>query len=321
VPRAADCVLRNNAERIIKMTIRFNCPSCNELIAFADKYSGKRAHCATCGQKFIIPSGDKGKTKKIKPPKEIAEPLPGFYRAVFVDSWRLFTNEENITGLVFIAMAVCLKFFTAGMNYTMTIPGRAATFDFPLPFGWILHVSVWGFLFWYYMEIIYTTAYEQEKLPDIIVGGFYGLLWRIAKSVYTLIIILLVVESPYFIAALISSWMGAELPVLLYALMFAGLFLFPIAILTAAVGKDLTLLRPDYFLVTISRAFRPYLVTAVLLGAAAVLQMQASQYSGQSPAAATGGHLLLNLTVQAIALFAMRSIGLFFRHYSCLLPW
>jgi len=52
-----------------------------------------------------------------------------------------------------------------------------------------------------------------------------------------------------------------------------------------------------------------------------LLQMQASQYSGQSPAAATGGHLLLNLTVQAIALFAMRSIGLFFRHYSCLLPW
>jgi ribosomal protein S27E len=59
------------------MTIRFNCPSCNELIAFADKHSGKRAHCATCGQQFIIPTEDKGKTKKIKSPKEEAEPLPG----------------------------------------------------------------------------------------------------------------------------------------------------------------------------------------------------------------------------------------------------
>ena len=302
------------------MTIRFNCPNCNELIAFADEHRGKRAHCTTCDQQFIIPSGDKEKTKKIKSPKEKGEPLPGFYRAVFNGNLQLFTNLQNVTGLVFIAVAVCLKFFTAGMNYTVTIPGKAFVFDFPIPIGHVLHISAWGFLFWYYMEMIYSTAYEQEKLPDVIVGGFKGLLWRIAKSVYIFIIMLLVVELPYLIAALISSWIEAEWPVLLYALMFAGLFLFPVAILSAAVGKDLMLLRPDYFLVTISRALGPYLVTAVLLGAAAVLQMHASQYSGQS-AAATTGHLLLNLAVQVIALIAMRSIGLFFRHYSCLLPW
>ena len=302
------------------MTIRFNCPSCNELIAFADKYSGKRAHCASCSQQFIIPSADKEKLKKIKSPKEKGEPLPGFYGAVFTGNLQLFTNQENITGLVFIAVAVCVKFFMAGMNYTVTIPGKAYVFNFPIPIGHVLHVAAWGFLFWYYMKIIYSIAYEQGKLPDVIVGGFNGLVWRIVKSVYTFIVILLVVELPYFIAALISSRMDAELPLLLNALMFAGLFLFPIAILSAAVGKDLTLLRPDYFLVTISRAFMPYLVTAILLGAAVVLQMYASQYSGQSQTAVMG-HLLLNLAVQVIALVAMRSIGLFFRHYSCMLPW
>jgi hypothetical protein len=109
--------------------------------------------------------------------------------------------------------------------------------------------------------------------------------------------------------------------VLLYALMFGGLFLFPVAILTVAVGKDLMMLRPDYFLIPIFRAFGPYLVTAVLLGAAVVVQIYAKQYSGQFSAAAIGGYLLLNLAVQVIALIAMRSIGLFFRHYSCLLPW
>ena len=134
------------------------------------------------------------------------------------------------------------------------------------------------------------------------------------------IIILVVVELPYFIVVLVLNWMDVELPVLEYVLMFAGLFMCPVAILSAAVGKDLTLLRPDYFLITILRAFRPYLVTAVLFGAAAVLQMQASQYSGQSHVVATG-HLLLNLAVQIVALVAMCSIGLFFRHYSCLLPW
>ena len=302
------------------MTIRFNCPSCNELIAFADEHRGKRAHCMTCGQQFVIPSGDKQKTKKIKSPKERAEPLPGFYRAVFIDSRRLFTNQENVTGLVFIALAVFLKFFMAGKNYTLTIPGQAFVFNIPIPIGHVLHVAAWGFIFWYYMEMIYSTAFEQEKLPDVIVGGFKGLLWRIAKSVYIFLIMLLVVELPYLITALISSWMDAELPVLLYVLMFGGLFLFPVAILTVAVGRDLMMLRPDYLLIPIFRAFGPYLVTAVLLGAAAVLQIHARQYSEQFHTAAIG-HLLLNLAVQVIALIAMRSIGLFFRHYSCLLPW
>ncbi|MHC4206016.1 MAG: hypothetical protein ACYSTT_15300 [Planctomycetota bacterium] len=302
------------------MTIRFDCPNCNELIAFADKYSGKRAHCANCGQKFIIPSEDKGKTKTIKPPKEISVPLPGFYRAVFGGSWRLFTEPKNITGMVFIAVAVCLKFFMAGKNSTITLVGEAMTIDIPIPTGHVLHVAAWGFLFWYYMEMIYTTAFEQDKLPEVIVGGFKGLCKRIGKSVYILLIMLIVVELPCFIAALITSWLDVEMPVLIYALMFAGLYFFPVAILSAAVGKDLTLLRPDYFVITIFRAFKPYLVTALLLGAAVVLQMYASQYSGQSAAAATG-HLLLNLAVQFVALIAMRSIGLFFRHYSCVLPW
>lgn len=302
------------------MTIRFNCPGCNELIAFADKHSGKRAHCATCGQKFVIPSQSKGKTKKIKPPKERAEPLGGFYKAVFADSWKLFTESKNISGLVFIATAVCLKFFAAGKNYTITLTGEAMSIDLPIPIGHVLHVAAWGFLFWYYMEMIYTTAYEQDKLPEVIVGGFKGLCKRIGKSVYIFLIMLIVIELPYFVAAFVSNRLGAEWPVLLYALMFAGLYFFPVAILSAAVGKDLTLLRPDYFVITISRAFVPYLVTALLLGAAVVVQIYAKQYSGQSQAVAAG-HLLLNLAVQFIALIAMRSIGLFFRHYSCLLPW
>ena len=303
------------------MTIRFNCPNCNELIAFADKYSGKRAHCANCGQKFIIPSQDKGKTKKIKPPKEIAVPLPGFYRALFVENRRLFTNPENINGMVFIAAAVCLKFLIANKNFTLTLTGEAMSIDLPIPIGHVLHVSAWGFLFLYYMKIIYSIAYEQEKLPDVIVGGFNGLVWLIVKSVYTFILILLVLELPYFIAALIASWMDVEMPVLIYALFFAGLFLFPVAILSVAVGKDLMLLRPDFFVITILRAFGPYLVTALLLGAAFAIQILAKQYSGQLTANAVAWNLLLNLAVQVIFLIAMCSIGLFFRHYSCMLPW
>ncbi|OHB80736.1 MAG: hypothetical protein A2Z25_02940 [Planctomycetes bacterium RBG_16_55_9] len=302
------------------MTIEFTCPKCKAVIAFGDKHRGKRAHCTSCQQHFIVPLKSHEKAKKVRLPEERGEPIPGYYKAALADNWKLFTDSENVTGLVFIAVAVCIKFFTARMNYTMVIPGRSLTFEFPLPIGSILNVAAWGFLFWYYMEIIYATAYEQEKLPKVVVGGASGLIWRIVKSVYALFIILLVVELPYVIAYVISKHLEAEWPVLLRVLMFGGFFLLPAAILTAAVGRDLTMLRPDYFLIPIYRAFKPYLVPAAFLGAAAALHLFASQYAGQSPAVLVG-HLLLNLLVQVFALMSMRSIGLFFRHYGCHLPW
>ena len=306
------------------MTIQFNCPNCHELIAFADKHGGKRAHCATCGQRFIIPSGSNNKApKKIKPPKEEKEqavPLPGFYRAVFVESWKLFTNPKNATGFAFILVLVVFKFFTAGLNFSLFIQGHWLSFDFYIPLGWALSGAAWGCLFWFYTEVIYAVGFDQDELPTVTIGGFYGLIWIILKSLYSIAIILLVVGLPYVIAFFVLKWVRAESPMLLSALALGGLFLLPMAILTAAIGRDLTMLRPDYFLVPIIRAFGPYLVLVAWLGSAAGLQRYASQYAGQNPAAAAG-LLLLNLAVQVLVLIAMRSIGLFYRHYSCHLPW
>jgi hypothetical protein len=170
------------------------------------------------------------------------------------------------------------------------------------------------------MEIIYSIAFETEKLPDVVMGGFYGLIWHIIKSVYVFFIALLVVELPFLIAVLILRITGIEWSVLLYVFMLGGFFLFPMAILTVAIGRDLTMLRPDYLLPPIFRTFKPYLVTAILLGAAGILQSQTSQYKGQGFIPAVGP-LLLNLSVQAVALIAMRAIGLFYRHYSCYFAW
>lgn len=305
------------------MTIQFNCPKCNELIAFADKHRGKRARCTTCGQRFIIPLASEARPKKIKPPKEEKEqavPIPGFYRAVFVESWRLFANPENATGFAFILVLVVFKFFTAGLNFSFFIQGNWLAFDFYIPLGWALSGAAWGCLFWFYTEVIYSVGFDQDELPTVTIGRFYGLIWIILKSLYAIVIILLVVGLPYIIAFLVLKWVQAESRVLLSVLALGGLFLLPMAILTAAIGRDLTMLRPDYLLVPIFRAFRAYLVLVVWLGVAAGLQMYAHHYTGQSPAVAAA-HLLLNLAVQALALVAMRSIGLFYRHYSCHLPW
>jgi hypothetical protein len=297
------------------MTIQFNCPNCGALIAFDDKYCGKRARCFTCGQRLIIPAASFETPEKIEPEKERTEPLPGFYRAVFRDSWRLFIDPDNATSLVFVVAAVCFKFFLGTgiccMNY-------------------LSFVLVWAWLLGFYLNIIYETAYDIDKLPEIYLGTSITFLWHIIRPFCIFFFTMAAVELPFVVA--LSALQGRGITyenmwqlefgprLVLQALFLFGLFLFPAAVLTVAVGQDITLLRPDYVLAAVFRAPAPYFVTVALLAAAAILEMQTNQYAGQNvPAAA--GNLMLNLAVQVIAILAMRSIGLFYRHYSCHFAW
>ncbi len=302
------------------MTIQFNCPNCDALIAFAGKHSGKRARCLTCGQIFIIPSRDNETPKKIepetKPQIEKAQPLPGFYHALFLDSWKIFISPENATSLVFVIAVVCFKFFLAQAICCM---------------NYISFVIVWGWLLGFYLNIIYESAFEIDKLPEIYLGTGVIFLWYVIKPFLIFFFTMAVVQLPFIIALSLLQNKGittenmwqAELGfrLLLQLLFIFSLFLFPMAILTIAVGKDLTLLRPDYFLIPIFRAPAPYIVVVALLVAFGVLEMQTAQFESGIPLAITAGRLTLNLAVQVIAIIAMRSIGLFYRHYSCHLKW
>ncbi|OHB61208.1 MAG: hypothetical protein A2167_05220 [Planctomycetes bacterium RBG_13_46_10] len=107
------------------------------------------------------------------------------------------------------------------------------------------------------------------------------------------------------------------MPLLLFIL---GLFIFPMAILTIAVGKDITLLRPDYLFKPVARAFGPYLVVVTLLVSVGVTEMQTKSFTGTN-LAIDAFYLLLDIAIQIIAIFAMRAIGLFYRHYSCYFAW
>ncbi len=297
------------------MTIQFNCPGCNAVIGFADKHSGKRARCTTCGQSFIIPSKDYEKVQKVKPPEEKGQVIPGFYRAVFIDSWRLFINPQNATGLVFITAAVCFKFFTGHTDYSWTMN----QFRFQAPVGLIITLGAWGCLFWYYMEIISATAIDVEELPDVYMDGFFGLIWNVIRSlaVFSLALIVLLIPS----AVVISLSGGANL--MSKILSHVGLFVFPMAILSLSVIRDTEMLfRPDYLLKPIAKAFRPYLVVVGLFLLTWELQLRTVGYGRLLDRSnlVVALHLLANLAVQVIAVIVMRSTGLFYRHYSCHFP-
>ncbi len=306
------------------MTIEFNCPNCNSVIGFPDKHAGKQAHCTSCGQQFTIPAKSFEKVKKIKPPKEKekekAEPIPGFYRAVLIENWKIFFNLKNVTPLAFILTVVVFKFFTAHLNFDFTIAGDWLVFNFYIPLGWVCTAMAWGILFWYYREMIYSTGFDQKDFPEVVLGGFYSLIWKIVQSIYILFIILLVIGWPAIIGYFILKSIEPESPLFLYSLISIGVFLLPAAIMNIAIGKDITLLRPDYFLVMIFRAFAPYFLIFILLGAAIALQVFSRQYNPKEPSG-TGWYLLLNFATQMVLVFAMRAIGLYYRHYSCHAPW
>ncbi len=297
------------------MTIRFNCPNCDALIAFAAKHRGKRARCLHCGQLFIIPAKDNETPQKITPRIEKTESLPGFYRALFLDSWKIFINPENITSLTFVSAVVCFKFFLA-----RSMCGCA----------YVTFFVVWGWLLGFYLNIIYETAFDIDKLPEIYLGTSITFLWYVIKPFLIFFLTMVVVQLPFIIALKLlhdkaltteNMWKtGIGLHSLLQLLFILGLFFFPTAVLTVAVGKDITLLRPDRLLKSISRAFIPYLIVVSLLIAAGVLEMQTAQYTGAG-FTITAAHLMFNLGVQVIAIIAMRSIGLFYRHYSPHFPW
>jgi hypothetical protein len=309
------------------MTITFHCPNCGGLCAFDDSNAGRRARCTSCQQLFIIPSQDGQKAKKVKVKERVDGAISGFYRAVFVDSWKVFAGRTGITGLVFVAIVACFKFFIRHMNYVLSVKSPLAErwIDIPLPFGWVMALTCWGCLFWYYMEIIYWTAFDRDELPEVYMGSARRLVWNILKSLYELLVAIVVVELPFIIIIVVLMKIGVEWSWPLRMLAMAGLFTFPMAVLTISVGQDLVMvLRPDYLIMPIIRAFRPYLVTSGLVILAAVLLFKTVAYSPQmleKGGVIVGLYLAANIALQVVAIIAARSVGLFCRHYGCYLLW
>jgi predicted RNA-binding Zn-ribbon protein involved in translation (DUF1610 family) len=296
-------------------TIEFNCPKCGALIAFDSKFSGKRAKCLTCEQKFFIPAESFQKARKIAPePKPVEDPIPGFYRAVFVDSWKVFFRRENVTPLAFVVAVVCFRFFLA----------EACCLNI------LSYFIIWGWLFGFYLNLISRAAIDDDQLPEIEIGTSITFLLYILGPFFMFLYTLFLVELPFFIALILAQDSGVTFYTvwsdttaihrILQGLMLAGLFVFPAAILTTSVGGTFFLLRPDYLLAPLRRAFLPYVTTVALLTAACILEMRARQSPGTSTAI-IAADLGTNLLVQVVAIVAMRSIGLFYRHYGCYFKW
>ena len=306
-------------------TITFNCPNCKYLCAFKDIYAGRRARCLRCNQVFIIPDKENGAAEKVEQPKEFEEPLPGFYEAVFKKSLAAIFSKQSLPMLLFIFMVTTLKFFVAHLDYSLTIPTRSGgTVAILLPIGPAIAALVWGGIFWCYTEIICATAFDIESLPEMTFGGGFGYLFSVLKTFFSFFAAIFVVFLPAMAVKMIFGIIGIESKWFVFPFIVLGIFLFPMAMLTVSIGRDLTMLfRPDYFFVPIKKAFRHYLFIAILFALMCQLQYMSRNYG--NVANESENIVLLNLAavlaVQILGVFVMRIIGLFYRHFGCYFKW
>ena len=243
------------------------------------------------------------------------EPVPGFYRAVFVENWKVFAKRSSLVGLVFVTAAVSFKFFVGHANYQF--------FTFYVPLGFITQIITWGCLCWFYMNTIRLVVIAADELPDTDLGIGFEFLGNVLGSLYLFLVALAVVELPCVILIKLLRALGFGGSGIRYVIMLAGLFAFPMAILILAVGRGLWMvLWPSNIIKPIVKAFFPYLLTAGLVILAAALQLMTVEYVHlqDKKIFVVGLHLAANIGVVFLTLFAMRTVGLFGRHYNCYLP-
>lgn len=177
------------------------------------------------------------------------------------------------------------------------------------------------------------NAFDIDKLPEFYLGTATTFLWYIIKPFLIFSFTMTIVQMPFILGLIFLKNYGVTLTniwtldlglnTVLQVLFAFGMFIFPIAVLSIAVGEDITLLRIDYFAKPIKKATIPYMTTFILmliLGAAVIITFP-MQYDIEITTPINALYLTANIAVQLIAIFTMRSIALFYRHYNCYMKW
>jgi len=249
------------------------------------------------------------------------EPVEGFYRRAVRDCWKMFVQKSNIQPIVFVAAMVALEYFVGYTDFSVTLPG----FRLQLPTGWIAIFISRGCLFWYYMQIVADGAFDEgDRLPDLKIDRGFAFLWNIFKSIYLFMAAFLISLLPSAILLTIMESVGIDLttPIKIVFLL-AGVFLFPMVLLTTAAGREIWMIfHVRYIFDPIVKNIKPYFVVVCFMAVAWLVQILLTHSTiGGFGAKITNneysaiGWLVLCILGRMLNLIAMRAIGLFGFHY------
>lgn len=300
------------------MTISCTCPKCDSVCGFKDHYAGHRARCLKCNTHFIIPEPDHEGT--VAAPAEIApdeypdEPVPGFYTAVCKENIAAFFRKESIPGIIICIALTCFHFAAGDRDYSFDLPG----FRPPLFVGWVVTVITGGYLLWYFIETINETANGLDFLPEIFTEGVFAFIGQAVKSIYFFVLAFAIALLPAWVLINLLAFLGLSTPWLEIPVLILSMTTIPLILSMLACGiAPWMLFRFDRMAVIIVKTFRSYLLTMIItIGSFLLFFLTVgffATYADSTPPAA----LMLTARIIAVflALFAMRTIGLYARHY------
>lgn len=321
------------------MTISFRCPHCDALCAFMDKYAGRRAKCTTCQKKFIIPSQSDVKPEKVTEKiKVIEKTTPGFYKAVFIESWAAIFYPETLSTIKYLVMLVVLKLVLGGATVIWASTIRPPTgFDI---FFVLIQVAILGFLAFalfcalgrtieLYMDVVADTGFEIDQLPPPLSDSDFPIWQHMLKPFLIFFGMILVAFMPYFLGDMFFMHAGIEhgsifavhkdLTIILQALWLISVFSIPSIFIHIAISRDWMCLRPDFVFKPMLKAPMPYFLLVLMFIAVFYIESSTdisnSLMAGDMPSVILKS--ILNILALVPILWVMRSSGLFYRHYAC----
>lgn len=294
------------------MSIHCECPKCGRVCGFKDEYAGRRARCLHCDTKFIIP--EQGQLPVELSEVAAEEPLPGFYRAVFKESWTIFIQPESLVGIVLCIALTCFHFFIGDKDYSIELPGLRI----PVVIGWITTVITAGYLLWYFIEIINLTWINCDFLPEIEVGDGFVFAWAVVKSIYFFIAAFAIAAVPAAVILNLLKVAGLSFRVLDGIVIMLSMLMVPMILSMLACGiAPWMLFRYDRIVMRIIETYRPYLTVAAITLVSFLLIFLTVGYFATESRGDPPRAVMLTARILAMfsTMFAMRAIGLYVRHY------
>jgi hypothetical protein len=299
--------------------LSFNCPKCNRFCAVVEDYAGHRVRCTHCNCRFIVPAQQGDKAQRYN--ESALPPLPEFYREVFVRSWKILFVKDSVAGLVFCIAMTCFQFFLGNLDYSFTM----GAFRPPLIIGWITQFFTLGGLFWYFFQTIGSTILYPESLPELDIGFGFEYFGGLFKSLFLFLNSLLLTAIPSLAVSAVLESLGFAYFGLKIIMLILSCLLLPLWL--GLFGCDFPIwitFRVDVLIRTLIKTVKPYLasafVTELIFFGWLVSLLTFSTIENLS-LLEKSLYLAFRIVMVILMLFAMRTIGLYYRHYKPACPW
>lgn len=180
-----------------------------------------------------------------------------------------------------------------------------------------------GCLFAYYMRIIQEAAAGDEQLPSTTgPGGAYE---NVLRPMFVFLATWLYLFVPALAIAIIRTAWNLNIPdEFIKAVFYAGIFMWPMAVLCVSIGGVTVLARVDLMVANVYRTLGPYLFVWIVLMATLVGGSVIWEFINKRPGPASPsvfaqhpltGSAFLSLILSYGSIVTMRVIGLYYRHF------